>query len=163
PGVGEGGVELGAAHRRVRLPDEHRLVELAAAEEGAELADLLEVEAKQLFVGDRPLEVAVAVGDEAVHRDAHRVDQDRAWHRVRGGIVPHRFLGSYRQCGNCSPSCWSRGGEGRAEWMVAKLVLTDADRYPFSEAELASLPVGIEVVEVPGHSAEAMGAAEADG
>ena len=34
-----------------------------------------EVEAEQLVARDAPSELAVAVGDEAVHRDAHRVDQ----------------------------------------------------------------------------------------
>ena len=33
------------------------------------------MEAEQLVAGDAPSERAVAVGDEAVHRDAHRVDQ----------------------------------------------------------------------------------------
>jgi hypothetical protein len=33
------------------------------------------VEKKQLIDGSRPLERALAVGDEPVHRDAHRVDQ----------------------------------------------------------------------------------------
>jgi hypothetical protein len=33
------------------------------------------VETKQLLAGGRPLERALAVGDKAVHRDAHRVDQ----------------------------------------------------------------------------------------
>jgi len=35
------------------------------------------VEAKLLLPGDAPAERALAVGDEAVHRDAHRVDQHR--------------------------------------------------------------------------------------
>ena len=43
--------------------------------EAAELAYLREVEAKQLLAGGRPLERALAVGDIAVHRDVHRVDQ----------------------------------------------------------------------------------------
>jgi hypothetical protein len=33
------------------------------------------VETKLILVGGRPPERALAVGDEAVHRDAHRVDQ----------------------------------------------------------------------------------------
>jgi hypothetical protein len=33
------------------------------------------MEAKQLLVRDSPPEPALAVGDEAVHRNAHRVDQ----------------------------------------------------------------------------------------
>jgi hypothetical protein len=39
------------------------------------IAHLLDEEPKQLVARDRPPECALAVGDEAVHRDAHRVDQ----------------------------------------------------------------------------------------
>jgi hypothetical protein len=35
------------------------------------------VETKLLLLRDRPPERALAVGDKAVHRDAHRVDQHR--------------------------------------------------------------------------------------
>ena len=41
----------------------------------AKLAHPREMEAKQLLVRDSPPEPALAVGDEAVHRSAHRVDQ----------------------------------------------------------------------------------------
>ena len=41
----------------------------------AELACLRDVETKLLLVRGRPPERALAVGDKAVHRDAHRVDQ----------------------------------------------------------------------------------------
>src|SRR5437588_7064589 len=41
----------------------------------AKLAHPREMEAKQLVIRDRPPEAALAVGDEAVHRNAHRVDQ----------------------------------------------------------------------------------------
>src|SRR5215212_258523 len=75
PGVGERGRVLVVLQRRIRLPREHRLVEPAAQQAAPELADLLEVEAKLLVARDAPSERAVAVGDEAVHRDAHRVDQ----------------------------------------------------------------------------------------
>jgi hypothetical protein len=75
PDVGEGGPELVVAHRRVRLPRQHRLVKPAAAQMAAELACLRDVETKLLLVGGRPPERALAVGDEAVHGDAHRVDQ----------------------------------------------------------------------------------------
>jgi hypothetical protein len=57
------------------LPHQHRLVEPAAAQIAAKLAYLRDVETKQLLGGSRPPERALAVGDEAVHRDAHRVDQ----------------------------------------------------------------------------------------
>jgi hypothetical protein len=66
---------LVVAQRRIRLPHQHRLVKPAAAQIAAKLADLREVEAKQLLARGRPLESALAVGDKAVHRDAHRVDQ----------------------------------------------------------------------------------------
>ncbi len=49
--------------------------EPAAEEIPAELADLREVKAEQLLARGRPLERPLAVGDEAVHGDAHRVDQ----------------------------------------------------------------------------------------
>ena len=41
----------------------------------AELACLRDVETKLLLVREREPERALAVGDKAVHRDAHRVDQ----------------------------------------------------------------------------------------
>src|SRR2546423_1118760 len=47
----------------------------AAAQIAAELAHLRGVETKLLVARDRPPERALAVGDKAVHRDAHRVDQ----------------------------------------------------------------------------------------
>jgi hypothetical protein len=58
PDLGERGPGLVVAQRRLRLPHEHRLVQPAAQQIGAELAYLLEVEAKQLVAGDRPLEAA---------------------------------------------------------------------------------------------------------
>src|SRR5437764_4663362 len=75
PDVGERGVKLGVAQRRIRLPHQHRLVELAAAQMAAQLAHPREMKAKQLLIRDSPPEPALAVGDEAVHRNAHRVDQ----------------------------------------------------------------------------------------
>ena len=75
PDVGERGLELAVAHRRIRLPRQHGLVQPAAAQKAAELARLREVETKLLLARDRPREPAPAVGDEAVHRHAHRVDQ----------------------------------------------------------------------------------------
>jgi hypothetical protein len=33
------------------------------------------VETKLLLARDRPLKRALSVGDEAIHRDAHRIDQ----------------------------------------------------------------------------------------
>ena len=75
PDVGERFPELVVAHRRLRLPHQHRLVEPAAQQNGAELAHPREVETEQLLARSRPPERAVAVGDEAVHRGAHRVDQ----------------------------------------------------------------------------------------
>jgi len=70
-------MKLGVAQRQIRLPHQHRLVELAAQQEAAKLAHPREVEAKQLLAGGRPAELAGPVSDEAVHRDAHRVDQHR--------------------------------------------------------------------------------------
>jgi hypothetical protein len=75
PDVGERGAILAVAHRRIRVPHQHRLVEPAAAQIAAEAADLREMEAKLLLAGNRPPDRALAIGDEAVHRDAHRVDQ----------------------------------------------------------------------------------------
>src|SRR4051812_2008129 len=57
----------------------------AAAQIAAELAYLREVETKQLLAGGCPPERALAVGDEAVHRDAHRVDQHAS--RARDAIA----------------------------------------------------------------------------
>jgi hypothetical protein len=54
---------------------QHRLVKLAAAQIAAELAYLRDVETKLLLVRVRPPERALPVGDEAVRRDAHRVNQ----------------------------------------------------------------------------------------
>lgn len=45
---------------------------------------------------------------------------------------------------------------------LLNLVLTDADRYPFSDAEVHSLPTGIELIEVQGHTPEAMSSRAAD-
>src|SRR5437016_4901713 len=75
PDVGERGPELVVAHRRIRLPRQHRLVKPAAAQIAAELAYLRDVETKLLLARGRPPERALTVGDKAVHRDAHRVDQ----------------------------------------------------------------------------------------
>src|SRR5439155_19617272 len=75
PDVGERGPELVVAHRGIRLPRQHRLVKPAGAQVAAELAYLRDVETKLLLARDRPPERALAVGDKAVHRDAHRVDQ----------------------------------------------------------------------------------------
>ena len=47
----------------------------AAAEKAPQLACLHDVKSKLLLVGDAPPECALAVGDKAVHRDAHRIDQ----------------------------------------------------------------------------------------
>ncbi len=58
-----------------RLPVDHRLVELAAEEMGAQPAHPRVVEPMQLLVGYRPLEVAIGPGNEAIERDVHRVDQ----------------------------------------------------------------------------------------
>src|SRR5215211_8775611 len=66
PDVGERRPELVVAHRRIRLPHQHRLVEPAAAEEAAELACLRGVETKLLVAGAAPPEPALTVGDEAV-------------------------------------------------------------------------------------------------
>src|SRR4051794_12549068 len=57
------------------IAHQHRLVQPAAAQIAAELAYVREVETKQLLARGRPPERALTVGDQAVHRDAHRVDQ----------------------------------------------------------------------------------------
>src|SRR6476661_9520086 len=76
PDVGERGPRLVTAHRRIRLPRQHGLVQPAAAQKTAELARLRDVETKLLRARDRPPEPTTpAAGDETVHRDAHRVDQ----------------------------------------------------------------------------------------
>ena len=75
PDTGERGTGLVVAQLRIGLPDLHRLVEPAAEEIPAELADLREVETKQLVARGRPVERALTVVDEAVDRDAHRADQ----------------------------------------------------------------------------------------
>src|SRR5204863_2826620 len=77
PGVGERGVELAVAHRRIRLPHQHRLVKPATQQKAPKLSYLRDVETKLLLARDRPPERALTVGDKAVHRDAHRVDQHR--------------------------------------------------------------------------------------
>src|SRR5829696_114931 len=95
PDVGKRGPGLVVAQRRIRLPHQHRLVEPAAEEIPAKLAYLREVKAEQLVARRRPPERAVAVGDKAVHRDAHRVDQhgfrlsgrsDRRWSVMRSTL-----------------------------------------------------------------------------
>src|SRR5215218_5593970 len=61
PDVGERGVELAVAQRRIRLPRQHRLVKPAATQIATELADLCDVETKQLLARGRPPERALAV------------------------------------------------------------------------------------------------------
>jgi hypothetical protein len=51
-GVGERGLELALAERRIRLPHEQGLVQPAADNEAADLTCLLGVEAKLLVVRD---------------------------------------------------------------------------------------------------------------
>src|SRR5436309_12938786 len=63
PGVGERGPELVVAHRRIRLPRQHRLVEPAAEQIAAELAYQRDVETKLLLARGRPPERALTVGD----------------------------------------------------------------------------------------------------
>src|SRR5215207_1479058 len=75
PDVGERGSELVVAQRRIGLPRQHRLVQPAAAQIGAELAYLRDVETKLLLARGRPPERAFIVYEKAVHRDAYRVDQ----------------------------------------------------------------------------------------
>jgi hypothetical protein len=69
-------------HRRARChaatdpsPTPQGLVQPAAAQKAAELACLRDVETKLLLVRVRPPDPALPVGDNAVHRNAHRVDQ----------------------------------------------------------------------------------------
>jgi hypothetical protein len=62
--VGERGPELVVAQRRIRLPHQHRLVQPAAAQIPAELADLRDVETKLLLARGRPPERALTVGDK---------------------------------------------------------------------------------------------------
>ena len=88
PDVGERGPELVVTQRRIGLPRQHGLVKPAAAQKAAEIARLRDVEPKLLLVRERPPERALAVGDKAVHRDAHRVDQ----HGVKLITVRRRTL-----------------------------------------------------------------------
>jgi hypothetical protein len=54
---------------------QHRLVKPAAAQIAAELADLRDMETKLLLArADHP-NAPLPVGDKAIHRDAHRIDQ----------------------------------------------------------------------------------------
>ena len=104
PDVGERGPKLVVAQRRIRLPHQHGLVKPAAQQIAAELAYLREVETKQLLARDRPPEPACPVGDKAVHRDAHRVDQhgfkliapatNEIRYRVGSDKLPARYLAS---------------------------------------------------------------------
>src|SRR5947199_367706 len=66
PDVGERGPELVLAHRRIRLPRQHRLVKPATAQIAAEFAYLRDVKAKLLLARGRPPERALAVSDKAV-------------------------------------------------------------------------------------------------
>src|SRR5918996_2073775 len=75
PDVGERGPELSVTQRRIRLPHQHRLVKPATAQIASKLAYLRDVETKLLLARGRPPEPALTVGDKAVHRNAHRVDQ----------------------------------------------------------------------------------------
>src|ERR1700712_2291010 len=75
PDVGELDPERVGAYGRIRLPRQHGLVQPAAAEIAAEPAYLRGVKTKLLLVRNRPRKAARAVVDEAVHRDAYRVDQ----------------------------------------------------------------------------------------
>src|SRR5207237_4806275 len=102
PEVCERGPGLVVAHRRLRLPHQHRLVEPATEQIAAELAHQRGVEAKKLLAGGSPRERTLAVADEAVHRDAHRVDQhDPGWSHRR--IAP----------------CRSRSGTSRGTWRIS--------------------------------------------
>ena len=65
---------LGVAQRSVGFPRQHRLVERAAAEVGAERAHSRKVERKDVVGAVHP-EGAVAICDKAVRGNAHRVDQ----------------------------------------------------------------------------------------
>jgi hypothetical protein len=57
--------------------------------DAAELAYLRDVETEQLLARDRPPKRTLAVGDKAVHRDAHRVDQHRS---ERIAAARHRMI-----------------------------------------------------------------------
>ena len=83
-GVGDGSV---AARQRAPGRVRRRLVH---APEGCQLAYLRQVEAKQLLTRFGPLEAALSVGDEALRRDARRVDQhgaSRAHDAIAGGMA----------------------------------------------------------------------------
>src|SRR4029453_16943021 len=95
------------------------LVEPAAAQIAAELAYQRGVETKQLLAGGRPPKRALAVGDKAVHRDAHRVDQ-------------HAFNGSLGRCSitSASPSRTSRRPSASIAPSWASWVSSPAMRTP---------------------------------
>ena len=57
-----------------------RLLDEMVTQLGFDREELERLEAELLVAGARPVERAVAVGDEAVHRDAHRVDQHGCKH-----------------------------------------------------------------------------------
>src|SRR5215212_6198661 len=81
-----------------RLPHQHRLVQPAAEQITAKLAYERGVETKQLLAGIPPRERAVAVGDEAVHRDAHREDQHGSDRRTTARDVhPRHWRGGHRR------------------------------------------------------------------
>jgi Tn3 transposase DDE domain-containing protein len=103
PDVGERGPRLVVAQRRIRLPHQHRLVKPAAQQIAPDFPYLRDVEPKLLLAGGRPPKPARTVSDEAVHRDAHRVDQHGFELIARGdGRLSRRSSPS--SLTSCSPS-----------------------------------------------------------
>src|ERR687893_993782 len=134
PDVGKRGPGLVVAQRRIRLPHQHRVVEPAAEEIPAELAYLREVKAEQLVARRRPPERAVAVGDEAIHRNAHRVDQhgfrasgrsDRRWSVMRSTLRLDIGLSFLLRCRPARRSPWepNRPPAGYSEYMTVSLAM----------------------------------------
>jgi len=67
--------ELVVAHRRIRLPHQHRLVEACGRTDSRRARRPARCGSETVLARGLPPERALAVGDKAVHRDAHRVDQ----------------------------------------------------------------------------------------
>src|SRR5215212_2256107 len=132
PGVGERGPELVVAWRRIRLPHQHRLVEPAAQQVAAELAYPREVETEQLLARDRPPERALAVGDKAVHRDAHRVDE----HGLHGnGTARGHMVGDLFHAGHVA---LLREARRHGDWLIVGVLSDETAASPTLSMGIAS-------------------------
>src|SRR5829696_6661076 len=132
PDVGEGVRVLVVAPRWIGLPHEHRLVEPAAEQIPAELAYSREVKAKQLVARDRPPERALAVGDKAVHRDAHRVDQ----HGLHGnGTARGHMVGDLFHAGHVA---LLREARRHGDWLIVGVLSDETAASPTLSMGIAS-------------------------